>query len=205
MAKQPIHTIYICEKCRRTSSKRSNIETPMDLVGEVWRAIPGYADLYEASSAGRIRSLDRVTTRTDGTRRRFPGKVLSLKATEKAYYQVSLCREGVAKRLLVHRLVCETFHGAGDPGMEVAHCDGNRLNNRADNLRWATSKENYDDKVAHGTARRGERSPVAKLSWEDVDEIRRSKFLNHREAGELFGVARETVRHIRAGRAWVER
>ncbi|WP_449411892.1 HNH endonuclease signature motif containing protein [Methylobacterium komagatae] len=59
------------------------------------------------------------------------------------YPTVSLARDGFGHRRLVHRLVCEAFHGpAPTPEHQVAHADGTRWNARADNLRWATRTEN---------------------------------------------------------------
>lgn len=56
------------------------------------------------------------------------------------------------RRYLVHRLVCEAFHGpAPEATMDVAHNNGNRTDNRAENLRWATRAENIADQRKHGT------------------------------------------------------
>lgn len=73
----------------------------------------------------------------------------------------------------VHRAVCFAFHG-GPPSEAhgVAHLDGNKLNNRASNLKWCTQPENESHKVAHGTATIGEAHPMAKLSEQDVRFIR---------------------------------
>lgn len=52
----------------------------------------------------------------------------------------------------LHRLVCEAFHGPEpQPGMDAAHNDGDRRNNHANNLRWATRAENIADQWSHGT------------------------------------------------------
>jgi hypothetical protein len=173
MAEQSVSIIYVCEKCRRSTSKRPNAETPIDTDGEIWKPIPGYEGFYEASSAGRIRSIERRVPIKGRTTRLYPAKVLSLGVRrDHGYYQVSLCKENTSVRCYVHRLVCLTFHGEGAPGMEVAHNDGNRLNNRDENLRWATTRDNIHDKKLHGTWRPGDRSPVALLTWDQVDAIR---------------------------------
>jgi len=65
----------------------------------------------------------------------------------------------------IHRLVCEAFHGPAPEGMPVViHKDENALNNRADNLKWGTQKENLNMPgfIAYCKARLGENSPTTK-------------------------------------------
>ena len=66
--------------------------------------------------------------------------------------------------MLVHRLVCAAFHGPQPPGHQVRHLNGIRDDNRAANLRWGTIAENMRDKLAHGTAQRGERNGQATIT-----------------------------------------
>lgn len=203
MAEQSVTIIYVCEKCGSRKGKAPDRAPPLRIEGEVWKSVVGYEGLYEVSSAGRVRSLPRVTVRSDGTSRRFQGKILSLTARDYGYYQVSLCKEGAARRLLVHRLICEAFNGAAPfPQMEVAHSDGNRLNNAAANLRWVTSEENSADMVRHGTWNRGDRSRNAKLDDEKVRFIRAAVGQSSAALGRKFGVSAPTIREIRLGRKW---
>lgn len=113
---------------------------------EEWRAIPGYEGRYEASSHGRVRSL----TRRDGRGVLHEGIIRKLQVDEKGYRRVTLHRNG-RRGLLVHQLVCMTFHGPRLAKMEVRHIDGNNKNNFASNLAWGTASENQFDKVIHGT------------------------------------------------------
>lgn len=115
---------------------------------EEWRPFPGLEGMYEVSSLGRVRSLDRKIETKNGQARFYRGKVLSLKLSSNGY----LCLNARGKDYRIHRVVAEAFHGAPpDPSMDTCHNDGNRLNNKASNLRWGTRSENHYDKGKHGT------------------------------------------------------
>lgn len=175
---------------------------------ERWLPVTGWADLYEVSSHGRVRSRDRISSyvRRDGLEvtRQLRGKILrqSYHQRRGGYPSVGLHRDGVQITAFVHRLVCEAFQGTQPGAMDVAHCDGNPRNNRADNLRWATRRQNMDDTIAHGTRAWGERHGAAKLTVQQVLQIRASRDVSQRELAERFGVYQSCISNIRAGRRW---
>lgn len=69
---------------------------------------------------------------------------------------------GTRKRIMVHRLIAETFLGPRpSPQHEVRHLDGDRSNNAASNLAWGTRKENADDRARHGRTSHGARHSAA--------------------------------------------
>lgn len=89
------------------------------------------------------------------------------------YIRVNLRDNGRRKNALVHRLVLEAFVGPSPTEEhESRHLDGNASNNRLSNLRWGTSAENEADKKRHGTSPVGENHPHAKLTDQQVKEIR---------------------------------
>lgn len=109
----------------------------------------------------------------------------------------------------VHRIVCESANGPPPTEHHHAAHDNNgqpcisQCCVNPNHLRWATPSENCLDKALHGTAQIGEQNPVAKLSEQNVREIRALKgSLTQREIAQMFGVARETVRNIHAGSRW---
>lgn len=73
----------------------------------------------------------------------------------------------------VHRLVLATFKGKQPEGNQCRHLNGNRKDNRVENLEWGTPRENQADRKITGTDNRGEKHPQHKLTKEQVLEIRR--------------------------------
>jgi hypothetical protein len=137
---------------------------------EQWRAIPGWEGFYEVSDQGRVRSLDRWVNCSHGVKR-HRGRVLSPRKHPGGYTAVQLSREGVTTQWLVHRLVMLAFEGPCPEGLEVAHQDGIKTDNRLSRLRYDTPRGNNADKIEHGTHREGERMHHAKLTPDNVREV----------------------------------
>lgn len=116
-----------------------------------WRSVVGYEGLYEVSSEGQVRALRRTVTMRDGRSRTFPAREVTWKKTgQDDRAGVDLSRGGFKERRYVHTLVLEAFTGPRIDGMVACHNDGNRHNNRADNLRWDSVSANNHDTVKHG-------------------------------------------------------
>lgn len=145
---------------------------------EVWLDIPGYEGWYQASSEGRIKSMARSTP----TRNRWgpctynaPEKIIHGRLDDDGYRRFGLCAAGKVTHHFAHKLIALAFHGPCPSHCDqVAHWDGDKLNNRPSNLRWATVIDNAADKVRHGmTANQfGERHSHSKLTNDDVRAIR---------------------------------
>lgn len=118
---------------------------------ETWLPIPGWEGYYEASDHGRVRSVDRTVVGRWGPRIAQGHVLASHPLRNGGYLQVKLCRDGRMKGELVHVLVLSAFTGLRPEGLEACHCNGDRTDNRAANLRWDTRSENMLDKVRHGT------------------------------------------------------
>lgn len=110
--------------------------------GEVWKPIPGYEGLYEASSLGRIRSLDKVvrSARSRSGKRTRRGRILQTSVSKSCREHITLWKDGYAKTMLVHRLVAAAFLGPSN--LTVNHKDENPLNNNVENLEYMTVLDN---------------------------------------------------------------
>ena len=107
---------------------------------EEWRPVVGYEGLYEVSSYGRVRSVDRYDNRNCFRK----GKVLSPGIKPDGYLTVVLSCNGKCKTINVHRLVAQVFIENPDNLPEVNHKDEDKTNNNVDNLEWCSRKYNVN-------------------------------------------------------------
>ena len=108
---------------------------------EIWKDIKGYEGLYQASSLGRIRSLDRIVPYKNG-KRFYMGKILSPHDNTKGYLYLNLSKNNSVQRFYVHKLVAETFLNNHLGLTEVNHKDECKYNNAIENLEFCTHKYN---------------------------------------------------------------
>lgn len=158
-----------------------------DYNNEIWVPVNGFPS-YEVSNLGRVRKGD--------------DRLLKQSTGRGDYALVGLGLNGKSHTKRVNRLVCEAFQGPPPfADAHAAHNDGVKANNAAKNLRWATIKENAEDRTKHGTQLRGETSGKSKLTEALVREIRRSQ-----ESGEVWaqrlGLRRTTISAVRRRLTW---
>lgn len=164
---------------------------------EQWRPITDYYGLYEASDLGRIRSVRRNTNT-------FVGRILRPGKHSLGYHQVILYKDGGQRHHYIHRLVASAFIGECKDGEQVNHIDGNKKNNRLDNLEYVTPSENSLHAFAIGKSSQvGERNSCAKLTEDKVLEvISLLGTMPQRKIGKLFGVNQSVISRISTGEAW---
>ena len=118
---------------------------------EVWKDIQGYEGLYQVSSLGRVRSLDRYVPHKTFGRKFCKGRTMITHINNAGYVTVNLCKGNKCTSFDVHRLVATAFLYAENPNaVQVNHKDENKHNNRIDNLEWCSRSYNntYGTKVA---------------------------------------------------------
>jgi len=156
---------------------------------ETWKAVVGYEGLYEVSDAGRIRNVrtGKIKTYTHNRQKRRPF--------------VGLWRNNKIRIIYPHKAVLEAFVGPRPPRMEACHNNGDPFDNRLENLRWDTTRNNQLDRIKHGTSNRGERCAAAKLTEAQVRAIRADTRLQEEIAAE-YGVRQNTISRIKSGKRW---
>lgn len=108
---------------------------------EVWKAIPEFEGYYEASTLGRIRSVERIVKSGRGYRTAL-STILKPSIGEFGYEEVSLSMNNKKYMRRVNRLVAQTFIGNPDNLPQVNHIDGNKTNNCVENLEWCDGSYN---------------------------------------------------------------
>ena len=169
---------------------------------EEWRRIDGFPG-YEVSDLGRVRSFRPRSGK--GPAPTTP-RILKMPPKDTGYPHVSMQGpDGRQRTRKVHRLVAVAFLPNPDSLPQVAHRNGNPLDNRAANLRWSTACDNMADTVTHGTKVFGERVGNSKLTEDDVMAIRGIYSLGdvtQQEIAERYGVDRATISYIVNGHSW---
>jgi hypothetical protein len=105
--------------------------------------IPGTNGTYEVSDAGRARG---------------PRGLLSPTLTSNGYRKIGIALDGRRVQRRLHRLVAAAFVDGHQPELDACHINGDKADNRAENLKWGTRSENIRDQVRHGTHRSSART-----------------------------------------------
>jgi hypothetical protein len=168
---------------------------------EVWLPVPGYEELYEISSIGRLR-------RKSASKMAPAGYVMKCRLDVHGYPRYALSKHCKYWTVKAHRLVALAFLGPPPfPNAQVAHYDGNKQNNHISNLRWATQSENAADNVRLGVAsgaHRGEKHHMARLSLETVVRLRCYVEFGSTivDAAKAFGLHKITAYDAIVGKTW---
>lgn len=162
------------------------------IVVRQWRSIQGFDGVYQVSNFGEVKSYARSVY----------GKLLKPRRNSHGYCEVVLSVGG-PKEITVHKLVLEAFACKRPSGMECAHRNGVRADNRLENLRWATPRENARDRAMHGTEVRGTDRATSKLNERDIVAIRSlSGRYSHRAIAKMFNVGKTTIGGIINRTSW---
>jgi hypothetical protein len=144
---------------------------------EIWKDIPGYEGFYQASNLGRIKSLARIECRKSGASYQIRERILSTPLNTNGYPNVNLCMRGERRLWRVHRLIALAFLSSHYPlsHNEINHINGNKTDNRVENLERCSRSENGKHAHATGLNRgvKGHNHPMAKLTNAQAEEIRK--------------------------------
>lgn len=180
-----------------------------DMDGETWKDVVGYEGLYEVSSYGRVKSLNYKGCK---------GKVRILKQTfdGNGYLIVGLKKDGKMKTNLIHRLVAQTFIENKENKPCVDHINTIKADNRVENLRFVTHKENNNNPLTrkHNSEAENNRHKGRKHSEETKKKFTGrnnssykgficifpngeiTKEMTKKELGELLGVDKSMIIYI---------
>lgn len=115
---------------------------------EIWKDIPNYEGYYQASNLGRIKSLDRSITYSDGRVYNMKSTILNPLNDGMGYLKVSLSKDTKSKHYRIHQLVSIAFLNHKPNGYKLVcnHINFNKHDNRVENLEIVTQRENTNQK-----------------------------------------------------------
>ena len=172
-------------------------------MNEIWKDIPGYEGLYQASNTGKIKSNDRLIVVPPNRKSILgfsyvrKGRLMRQQISNCGYLRVLLYdRNSNHRYRQVHQLIASAFISNPNEYKCVNHKDENKVNNNADNLEWCTHK--YNTNYGTSIKRRSEkqkytnsrRTPVAK--YDDFGNII-CKYISMREAARLNNLHQSNI------------
>lgn len=162
----------------------------------VLKDIPGFSK-YKAGSDGKIYSFCYGDQRALSTNKR----------NKQGYIQVTLSDDfGKFVAKSAAPIICESFHGSRPSGLVCSHLNGNKIDNRPENLLWETQKENLKRKKAHGTHDGGCNNTRAKLDKEKLAYIKHMlrEGVSYINIAKDLGVSRTLISLVASGRSYVD-
>jgi HNH endonuclease/NUMOD4 motif len=158
-----------------------------------WLPVPGYEGLYSVSDDGEVMSW-------------VSERLLKPNRNSYGYWRVSLSNADGKKSPNIHVLVMLAFIGVRTKGMHINHKNADKSDNRLSNLEYCTAAENKQHASRMGLCASGERNGGAKLTRQQVDEIRgklKSDYGNKIALAREYGVSRYAIYRIDAGTHWI--
>lgn len=157
---------------------------------------------------------DPLAGRTNGAPKRLYLKALTYEGEDCLIWPFGKNADGYAiyrpkhddRTQILSRRICEDIHGeAPTPEHQAAHSCGNGHKGciNKTHVRWATPKENCQEKIVHGTTNRGQKCHSNKLSPDDVRRIRKLLLTTPATAiAHSYGVGKSTIYGIKHGKNW---
>lgn len=162
---------------------------------EIWRDIEGFEGRYQISSLGRVKSLARHNVPEE--------KIIAFQLSHKGYERIRIgIGRNFKRSMQVHRLVAIAFIPNPDNLPQVNHKDGNKRNNRVDNLEWCTNIENQRHAWENGLKRSCYHSGKPNTPVSMIDPVTSNVIWQYRsvaDASRHTGIKRENILKVLRG------
>lgn len=173
-----------------------------ELNEEIWKPVIGWEEFYEVSNLGRVKGLNRLSS----SGKRLQSKIRKSVYNKKGYLILGLSKNGINKMQITHRLVAKAFIPNPNNLPQINHKDGDKTNNKPENLEWVTSLENIKHAYATGLKEGmpGETNGRALSSNKEVEDII-ERYNIGEKASEIVkstGLTLFNIREILFGKSW---
>lgn len=170
--------------------------------------IPGYEGLYQADSEGFIVKISRP--QKDKRYGEYTKEVILKpylikdKKKNPSYYVVSLSKNNVKKKLLVHRIIYQTFNGEIPEGLVIDHLNGIKTDNRIDNLEACSHQENTRRAFCNGLMAKEFDRSFCKTNKEKFELLLKclSRGVSYALSEHIAEIPRKTVTSILSGQEY---
>jgi hypothetical protein len=178
-------------------------------IEELWKPIKGFEQFYEASNLGRIKSIGRIVHQTHMDKYKKE-RMMTPYLNPKKYLCTKLY-DGFdnSKSFTIHKIIALTFLENPNNYIEVNHVDGNKVNNRVDNIEWCSRSHNVRETYRLGlkdpSKYMGSGNKTSKLTEEQVLSIReeyKNKSLNQRQLAIKYNVGNTLIGMIVHNQIW---
>lgn len=146
-----------------------------DMPEEKWQDVLGFEELYQVSSFGNVRTIKKGEAE------------MSQQENMNGYMTVHLRNKGVERRAMVHRLVAEAFIPNPNGFRDVNHKNGDKSDNRVENLEWTS----HADNMTHSFRELGKN--VRHIVQLDLDNNFIERWNSIVEASEATGICRTDI------------
>lgn len=153
---------------------------------EIWKDVTGYEGLYQVSNTGKVKTLQKQVGRKETE------KIMKANKVWTGYLRIGLRKNGKTKNTYIHRIVAQEFIENPEHKPIINHKNGNRQDNRVENLEWCTFGENSRASKKITTTKRYN-SVMVKDNQENT-------FNSYREAGRFWNLSSNTVKNDVLGR-----
>ena len=164
---------------------------------EIWKPVVGFEGRYEVSSLGRIKALARKIYYADGRCGKVKERLVRGTIMNTGYIGVSF---DSTHRKAVHQVVAEAFFGVPEYRRTVNHKDGDKTNNRIENLEWVTyARNNAHARETGLNKQHGERCNLVKYTDQFIQAVRNVYAAyqpTYAELGGMFGLTGTHVKQI---------
>lgn len=151
---------------------------------EVWQDVQGFESIYQVSTMGRVRSLKKGII-----------KILTPCINNMGYLILTFYANGKQKTFHVHKLVANTFIPRIEGKTYIDHINGIKTDNRVDNLRWCTAKENANFELSIENRKKAMRKVCGKsVNQYDLDGNFIATYATLKDAENITGIYYQNIR-----------